>query len=308
MLRRIRELAREPAAGHVTDQHVISGVILRRFGAAGGVHEGLIYPFRKRYPDARHRPFLGPDGCGKIPDFVTYASASVEKLWQKTENDLHEALAAVDAGMLFRSDAHVATIKDAIALHFARSIATRVVHFRVWVQVYAAAQQRWLTELRPVLEDQFYKRKGFYAAGEQALELFLDELMQPSLDLASSGALFRVRIEELFRQARERADRAALEILGSGESEYLIGDVPALTVRHDRSESGVLAGIAMDDAHTVILPLGPRHLAALGTSNLTAQLSPEQVENANARQVASAIEYVYLRPGSGLEKFVRSRL
>jgi hypothetical protein len=102
VLRRIRGLAAaSPAADHVTDQHVVSKVILRRFAAAAGQDKGLICPFRLRYPRAsRHRP-LGPDGCGKVPDFVSYASASMEQLWKETEDKLHDALCAPDAGVLF---------------------------------------------------------------------------------------------------------------------------------------------------------------------------------------------------------------
>lgn len=304
VLRRIRELAPGARAGHVTGQHVVSKVILRRFAADSGLDKGLLYPFRLQYPDARHRP-LGPDGCGKVPDFVPYASASMEQLWKETEDKLHDALAAVDNGTLLGSAAHTATIKDTIALHYTRSIAARIVHFRTWEQMYAAERVRWLTSRRPMLEAAFYKTKGLYAAGGQALELFLDEMMQPSVDMAASGQLFRVRIEELFRQARERTSRSALEILTSGSSEFLIGDVPALTIRHDRTEVGVLGGIALDDANTVIMPLGPHHLAALARVEVTAELSPDQVASANARQAAGAVEYVYFRPGSMLEQFVR---
>jgi hypothetical protein len=55
MLRRIRELhAAGPAAGHVTEQHLISKVVLKRFAEPSGPHHGLICPFRLEYPDARH--------------------------------------------------------------------------------------------------------------------------------------------------------------------------------------------------------------------------------------------------------------
>jgi len=104
-----------------------------------------------------------------MPNFVAYASASVERLWHQTENRLHDALTAVDEGKLFESDAHVATIKDAIALHLARSIATRIVHYRLWIKLAATSRMRWLTEWRPLLEDAFYKKKGIYAAGNQTL-------------------------------------------------------------------------------------------------------------------------------------------
>jgi hypothetical protein len=243
-----------------------------------------------------------------VADFLAYASASAERARKETEDKLHDALAAVDDGTLFDSAAHTATIKDAIALEYTRSLAARIVHFRTWAQTYAASRTHWLTSGRPILEGAFYCSKGFYAAGDQALELFLDEVMQPSLDMASTGQLFRVRIEALFQQARERTSRSSLEILTSGSSEFLIGDVPALTIRHDRSEVGVLGGIALDDAHTVIMPLGPHHLAALAGTDLTAELSPGQVASANTRQIDGATQYVYLRPGSGLEQYVQSHV
>lgn len=97
VLRRIRDLtAANPAADHVTDQHLISKVILKRFAAAAGQDKGLICSFRLRYSRARHRP-LGPDGCGKVPDFVSCASASMEQLWKETEDKLHDALLALNA-------------------------------------------------------------------------------------------------------------------------------------------------------------------------------------------------------------------
>jgi Protein of unknown function (DUF4238) len=304
VLRRIRDLAAAgPAAGHITDQHVISKVILKRFAAPGGPDQGLICPFRLRYPQARHRP-LGPDGCGKVPNFVSYASASMERLWKETEDKLPDALLALDAGVLFHDESHVATIKDSIALHFARSKATRVVHYRVWEDAVAAGRRRWMTEWRPRLEYEFYKKKGFYAAGEQALTIFLDELMELSMSLADSGALFRERLEDLYQQARNRAGNAALEIFTAGGAEFLIGDVPALTVRRDRYEVGVLGGISMDDAQSVFFPLGPRHVASLGKVNVAAEMTTEQVRETNTRQLLGAIEYVYLRPGSGLEEYV----
>ena len=102
---------------------------------------GLLYPFRLRYPDARHR-LLGLDGCGKVPDFIFYASGSAERLWKQTEDRLHDPLAALDDGTLPVSAMHQAAIKDAIALHYARSTAARIVHFRTFVQVYVARCSR----------------------------------------------------------------------------------------------------------------------------------------------------------------------
>ena len=307
MLRRIRELQKAgPAAGHVTEQHLISKVLLKRFAASSGPEQGLICPFRLEYPQARHRS-LGPDGCAKADNFVAWASASVERLWKETEDKLPDALAAMDAGTLFGKAEHVSVIKAAIALHFTRSKAARVIHARVWAETVERGRKRWMTEHRQLLAYWFYWEKGFYPVGDQALGIFADELMELSLTLAGSGALWRERIESLYLQARAMTGAAGLEILTPrGSGEFLIGDVPALTVRADRAGVGVLGGIALAEAQSVFLPLGPRHAAALGRAYRLIRLTSDQVAEANARQLTGAIDYVYLRPGSPLTDTVRS--
>ena len=179
---------------------------------------------------------------------------------------------------------------------------------RVFIQVAAASRNLWLTDWRPALETAFYQTKGFYAVGDQTLRRFLDEVMQPSLDMAASGQLFRVRVEDIYLKARELVSSSGLEVLTSGSGEFLIGDVPALTIPRHATGLGVLGGTALGDARTVIMPLGPRHLVALAQTSICAELTPDQVVNANAYQVQGALEYVYLRPGSGLERSVRHTL
>jgi hypothetical protein len=202
MLRRIRELqAGDPADGHVTGQHVISKVILKRYAERSGPHQGFICPFRLDYPEARHHP-LGPDGCGKVRNFLPWASASAEQLWKETEDRLSDALAAMDAGTLLADAGHVPVIKSAIALHFARSKATWVIHAGVWAQAVGQGRRRWLTENRPLLAHWFYLQKGLYPAGDEALGIFAGELMELSLTLGRSGALWRERIESLYLNAR----------------------------------------------------------------------------------------------------------
>src|SRR5258708_14710136 len=106
-----------------------------------------------------------------------------------------------------------------------------------------------MSEHRQLLAYWFYKEKGLYPAGDEALGMFADELMGLSRALAGSGALWRERIESLYLQARAMTGAAGLEILApSGSGEVLIGDVPALTVRADCAGVGVLGGIALAEA------------------------------------------------------------
>jgi hypothetical protein len=164
-----------------------------------------------------------------------------------------------------------------------------------------------MTDHRRLLADWFYREKGFYPVGDEALGIFADEIMALSLRLARSGALWRERVESLYLQARAMTDAAGLEILQPpGSGEFLIGDVPALTVRADSLGVGVLGGIALAEAQSIFLPLGPRHLAALGRTDEIIQLTSDQVAETNARQLRGAIDYVYLRPESPLIETVRS--
>ena len=157
-------------------------MLLKRFAEPSGPHRGLICPFRLEYPQARHR-LVGPDGCAKVDNFVAWASASVERLWKETEDGLRDALAAMDAGTLFGNAGHVSVIKSAIALHFARSKATQVIHARVWAETVERGRRRWMTEHRQLLAYWFYREKGLYPAGDEALGIFADELMGLSLSL-----------------------------------------------------------------------------------------------------------------------------
>jgi hypothetical protein len=131
-------------------------VVLKRFAEPSGPNRGLVCPFRLEYPQARHR-LVGPGGCAKADDFVAWASSSVERLWKETEDRLPDALAAMDAGTILGNAEHVSVIKSAIALHFARSKAAKVIHTRVWAQTVARGRKRWMTEYRQLLEYWFYK-------------------------------------------------------------------------------------------------------------------------------------------------------
>jgi hypothetical protein len=88
----------------------------------------------------------------------------------------------------------------------------------------------------------------------------------------------------------------------------LMGYVPALTVQRGVPRVGVLDGIALHDASSVFMPLGPRHVAGLGRVPQAAELSSVQVDEVNAAQLLGAMEHVYMQPGSGLEDFVRKMI
>jgi hypothetical protein len=306
-IQRMEDLGLE-AAPPITAQHVISKVVMKRFASPAGRDGSQVCYISLYHPD---RAYLrGPAGCGKVDDYLTFASGFLEKLWKKTEDKMHDALLAVDAGTVLSSDRHSATIKDTIALHFARSLATRQVSEQLWQQVVLQERTRWLRTPagRKELQRLFRGRHGLDAAGPAALEMMLDEILASSMAMWQSGAKFAEGLEYMHDHAQAWLRTRQLEILTPGRGEFLIGDVPALTIQHGNPRVGVLGGIALHDASSVFMPLGPRHVAGLGRVPQTAELSSDQVNEVNAAQLLGAMERIYMRPGSGLEDFARKMI
>ena len=270
----------------VKGQHIITRKIIKRWAAPTGNDIGKIAFVALGHPHIQQKP-RGPGGCGKVDNFVSIASASLEHRWQETETRLHDALQAVDAGTVLDSERNTATIKDTIALHFARSLAAREINRRLWQWLVPQHRTQWLTDptLLRILILEFYRRHRLLPGGFQPLEELLDDAMALSMERESSGALFRESIESTHSQAVAWLSQYELEIHTPQSGEFLIGDVPALTVRRDTHRVGVLGGIALGDADSVFMPLGPRHVASLGSSPRTAELAPDLVDDINARQV-----------------------
>ncbi len=65
-----------------------------------------------------------PGAVGKLENFVKIDSRETEQLWGLTEQDLPAAIKAARTRRVLQNPKHVAVIKDAIALHFARSLDT----------------------------------------------------------------------------------------------------------------------------------------------------------------------------------------
>jgi hypothetical protein len=117
-----------------------------------------------------------------------------------------------------------------------------------------------------------------------------------------SGKLFRTSIEKMFGKVQKMASTWQVEILAPESGQFLIGDNPGVTVRHDAPGQWEY-GMAFGDAMSMVLPVGPRCLLALGPQNVTGTVTAAAVEAFNAVQVLAAERFVYMHPRSGLEAF-----
>ena len=296
LLERIEEL-RPEAAAPVREQHVVSQVLLKRFAAPGPGSAGLqVGRFDLDHPERFHKD-KGTGGCGWVKDFVPFASGSLENLWGETEQRLPAALAAVDDGSVGKDDMAMATLRDVVALHFVRSIRTRDMHERVWEEVFAAHRRSMLREGSERVRFAAHLEHGIHVTGPQGVEYFADRFMAPSAQLQESGAVLRAGIEDTFQRARQMLAHAQLEIVTPLEGEFLIGDSPAVSLRYRTLSGNTVFGVALGDANTVVLPIGPRYLIALARETRTFKVPRSVVDELNTIQVLAAQRYVHHRPG-----------
>ncbi|MEU0037004.1 DUF4238 domain-containing protein [Streptomyces sp. NPDC006333] len=291
-------------ARKVSRQHLVSQVLLKRFTMLGAAGSGWqLIPFDLDHPD-RHHKLKGPRECGWIQDFVAFDSGSVEDLWRQVENQAREAFDAVDAGTPFDNPDHAEILRDLVVLHLVRSHRYQKVHRDAFVKVREdvlhGLTQGYTDELRRVAR----RETGLHLTGPQALGAFAERLIESSEPAQDhvSGKLFRVSIEEMFQKVRAKVASWQLEVISPQQGQFLIGDTPAITLRRDNG--GTQYGMAVGDATTIVLPIGPYHLIALGPQNRTFQVPKALVDELNAVQILAATRYVYFHPRSGLETFV----
>lgn len=124
------------ASPRVGEQHVVSRALLRRF--LGPTNQGdRLLAYNLRFGGANLRT---PRAVGKLENFVKIDSQETERLWGLTEQDLPAAIDAARTRRVLRDLKHVAVIKDAIALHFARSLDTLESADQNWQTTLAAAR------------------------------------------------------------------------------------------------------------------------------------------------------------------------
>ena len=244
----------------INDQHVVSKVLLKRFAMPRKGQGLMVSEFDLEYGKSK------PRSCGqagKVDRFVRLASKSAEAKWQEVEDRMPAAFQAVDDGTLFDHPDHVSAIRDVIALHFARSIQTAIVHERSWRGVTAAARKELLAngDVLALLSREFF---GLDLVGPEGHELLIDRTLADSNEVFESGVLFRETVENLFERLRNWMPNYGLEIWTPERGQFLIGDIPALTLPREGNGVGVLGNVALFDANTLVLPLGSYSFAALG--------------------------------------------
>jgi hypothetical protein len=277
-------------------QHVISQVVLRKFVEEVPPRGRVLAQY---YLADGRVDETGTRGVGVVDDFVPVDSEATERLWQEVEDRLNRAVAAALNGTALGNPTHVSTLRNVVALHFVRNPQTLTVHN----QSFADTLDRYLDQAAqtPFAAEAFYRRYGLVAAGPEALRLGAEASQERLVTLHREGGLFRLSVQRLYEKVCDRFDTKGVEILtpASATKEFLLGDVPAITVAATGA-FGLSQGVTIDDADKIVMPLTPRLLVAIGPPTASRTISDDEVDSYNEMQVREARGYVMYRPGANL--------
>lgn len=241
--------------------------------------------------------------------FIRVGARGAEAEWKRVEDLAPAALDALESGCLFDHPDQVVTIRRLFALHVARSKGFRAIFHRTLSRIEDSAHVQNLMALlrRPeVLDALFRHHTGLEPVGEGARDLMVERTLGELVERVAGDAAFRDFTLEQYGVAQDWLQNKRLRVGVAEESEFLIGDMPVLTRSSTTGRAGILE-VPLGEADTVAMPLGPKHVLALSTTEDDGYeaVPVNGVRNLNLLQLATAPEKVYFRAASGLESMAQ---
>ncbi len=275
----------------VERQHIVSEGILRCFvGPIPSIGKRLA-----RFDLAEGLTTLDvAKDVGFVENFVPVDSQATENLWQTVETRLRQAIKAVRNGTALDSPVHTSTLRNAVALHYTRNPQTLTIHN----QSFADALKRGIDGLAKtsLAAEAFQQTYGSVAAGPEDRRRGAEAVYSRLIKLHEEGGLFRLSVQRLFEKVCDRFETRGIQVLtpGSRDKEFLLGDLPAITI--DKTTG--LTGVPVDDADEIVMPMTPRLLILLGVSDGTRSIPDDEVDSYNALQARLARDYLIHRPAA----------
>jgi hypothetical protein len=243
---------------HIKRQHVVSKVVLARFAVDKTVE---VEDVRK---PGRWRP-KSPSAVGYVEDYVRHDSAGAEAVWQQTETLLATALDELDGGGVpERGSRTEQTVKDCLALHWARSHSFKAAVDAAWERVRRAHAEDLLARRPELLAWIFAQRTGRDDPTPQDLADVNDDLHQGPDDIVD-GRHFSERVRHFYAEAEAKFADRSLQVgrCLPDTRDLIISDNPVVTPSRRKPGLNAEQGIALGDAYAVGMPLGPRLFVSL---------------------------------------------
>jgi hypothetical protein len=198
-------------------------------------------------------------------------------------------------------------IREAIALHFVRNPQIEEIH----QSSFGPAHEQGIDRLAQSWEsEEAFARDhgGLWPAGPEGRRMGAEAMLARLRDRFNEGAMFRLRSQDLFEKMSDAFVSTGLEILtpASPQAEFLLGDVPGLTVDLRLGLAGYGEFVGLAKATHVILPLDPRAMAVLGPSSGFRQIADEEVDLFNRLQVRGSKHYIFYRPSVDFQSLIET--
>jgi hypothetical protein len=277
----------------------VSQVLLSQFGDADGRLITHWLDGRSHLQSVRR--------AARQNDFIAVDADRYERMWGAVEGPAADALRALNTDDPVLVQDHSGVLKDLMAVHFARASSMEV----MWLR----AMDNTLPDRRAgMLNDPVFLRTMRTApelAGLSEVEIVDGVCAYIGLRSGPGSQAFADALVDQYDKVRNLFAEHHLEVGWAAKSEFLLPDVPCVTIDSERNVVGVLNGASIGPSDAVIMPASPRHVLSLSRrppKEPWRVLNGRQVGSLNLRLVRGARRYVMYRPGSDVGEFTRNVL
>jgi hypothetical protein len=248
----------------------------------------------------------GPGGVFRTEFFDRHDPLGAEHQWEAVETRMGRAYRLLDARRALDDPDAVATLRDIMAVHWARNPATRAVSDQITAQVMADSMRKVAT--RPdLLARELTKQTGLVAAGHGELD-WINAQVHERVVAANREQWWSDGTARRLQLAREKFAESAVQVGYAEGCDFIIGDVPVITVKRDHAGVGPHQGVALGDAIEICMPISPTIIIGLGPKPAVLTLKPDDVRRYNGLQVRGFARWIGCRPGGVSDREMRANL
>ena len=283
-------------------QHLVSETLLKGWTVGGELSVvQLLYHGGPRIGS------VGPGGVAYERGLTSrFTVDEIENAWSDIETPAGTALPKVCEGVGLDDTDTVQAIKDLVCLHLTRSYETLDLWNRVREENDDMRQLETIIEDDDAMRRDIFERRELHIVGSEGLAEHRAQWRQ--WKETKLKEVFSQRLIKMYNRAKEYVAEAGLEVWNTAHGdELVIGDCPAFTVSADGERFGMDAGVVMNEAATIVMPLGPYTLAGLAPQNRRLTLPSVLTETFNLIQCRRARKQIVCRPESGLSEWVVQR-
>lgn len=284
----------------VKRQHVVSKTVLGNF-----VRDKANGPFVNMM-DLRTRVDrrVATSDAGFEKDFIRVDSFNSEQVWGETETLIPAAVRAAREETVLGRPEQLQVLRQAVALHFARSFTTLNVVEQTWPAKRAQIIDRLGETAARRISEAFERRYSRPATRDEIAET-VEYAARTGLDqVVQSGAYARIRIEQLYDQALERFEAWGVEVIRAPDCNLIISDNPVVLARAGDDRRSGENRMAIDEANSIVFPLAPDVLISMGPRSGYAVANVQAVEALNRSQIAGAHRFVFHREGQDIADLI----